>query len=212
MRARFAAASPSSSRRLGAALAISALAHALLSGLVKPGAAGHNAPEVSPGLSATISVRIAPSEPQLPTLAPDAGLEIATAAPLSDRKKMERPAPSTRAGTPSSAGPAEIPDPTYYSARELDVYPALAAALDLSRAPSNGSGDTRGRVVLRVLIDAGGRVDEVSVVEAEPPGLLGDDAVRSMRAARFKPALRNGRAVRSRIVVHVSYGAESSSQ
>ena len=209
------AASPSS-RRLAAALAISAFTHALFSALVRPGAGGRNAADVHAlRFPLTISARLAPPEPQLPPAASDLEHETAAAAESPpEQKKRERAVPSIRAAASKAptAGPAEIPDPTYYAARELDVYPALTAALDLRRASSNGAADMNGRVVLLVLIDAEGRVDDVSVVDAQPAGLFDEEAQRALRAVRFKPALKHGRAVKSRIHVHISYGAESTSR
>ena len=49
-------------------------------------------------------------------------------------------------------------------------------------------------------------VDDVSVVEAEPPGVFEGDARRAFLGARFNPALKDGRAVKARVLVHVSYG------
>ena len=102
-----------------------------------------------------------------------------------------------------------IPDPTYYPARQLDVYPALAGTLEV-RYP--GAADAKGRVLLLVLIDAAGLVDDVSVVESEAPGYLEDDARRALGAARFKPALRRGLPVKSRLLVEIDYGAQERTQ
>lgn len=154
--------------------------------------------------------------------------------PVSARPEMPPdPAPAAEAARPPSAptqppsdapaapGPAEGPsepsppveltsavDLTYYSARELDVqpralreivpeYPALADRRRLS-----------GTVRLQIELEADGRVRDVSVVSADPPGLFEDSAVTAFRAARFAPAQRKGRPVRARVLIEVVYDWE----
>jgi protein TonB len=106
----------------------------------------------------------------------------------------------------AGSGPAEIPDSTYYGARQLDVYPALASALDLPRPSELVSEASQGYVLLLVLIDATGVVDDVSIVEAQAPGITTERALAAMRAARFSPAVRSGRPVKSRVFVRLDYG------
>lgn len=106
----------------------------------------------------------------------------------------------------STTGMASAPDSTYYAARELDVYPALTAPLDLRDAPA--AAGMRGRVLLAVRIDAQGVVEEVSVVEAEPGGNFAVEAQRAFLFARFTPALKNGRAVKSRVLIRIDQGGE----
>jgi TonB family protein len=195
------------SRRFAAALVLSAFAHALFSTLPKPGAAGRSAEGYATRAPWIISARIVLPEPPIPIAAPDIDYEkAAQAAPVPDQKKRERPASPVNIGLPKgpSVGPAEIRDPTYYPARELDVYPALAAALDLR--PLNDARDLKGRALLLVLIDAQGLVDEVSVVEPGPAAQFEEAAKHALREARFTPALKHGRAVRSRILVDISIG------
>jgi protein TonB len=110
---------------------------------------------------------------------------------------------------PASTGPAEIPNPSYYAARELDVYPALLTALDLHYRDSAWAADVKGRVLLLVRIDANGIVEDVSVVEAEPAGYFEEQARRALASARFRPALKDGRAVKSRVEVEVNYASDT---
>lgn len=148
-------------------------------------------------------------------LAPEAHHEeVIAAAPPRSKAQPAQPAPAVAAATArprSGPGPAEIPDPTYYAARQLDVYPALAMALDLRYSAGAAAANAQGRVLLLVLIDANGAVDDVGIVESDPSGYFDDDARRAFLAARFKPALRNGRAVKSRVLVYVNYGMGESS-
>jgi hypothetical protein len=81
-------------------------------------------------------------------------------------------------------------DPNYYDARDLDVYPRPVVALDLERLDG-------GRYRFRLLIDEAGRVTAVE----------GESAQQALRAAlaatRFRPARRDGRAVKSRIEIEI---------
>jgi len=54
-----------------------------------------------------------------------------------------------------------------------------------------------GHVTLRLRIDATGRVEDVVVVEGEPPGVFDDAAMQTARRYRFTPARRGGEAVAS---------------
>jgi len=111
--------------------------------------------------------------------------------------------PATVAAAPRAEAPVALraPDRTYYPARELDAYPQPAQPLELDRLP--GAGGFR----LLLLIDEHGIVNDVSLVEAGAAVRL-DEALRAALAAtRFLPAQKDGRAVRSRIVLSVSFAA-----
>jgi protein TonB len=81
----------------------------------------------------------------------------------------------------------------------------LSGPLEFRGAPAGDSRDTTGRVLLRVDVSATGAVDAVTIVETDSASAFGEDARRALAFARFRPALKNGRAVRSRILVDVDY-------
>lgn len=56
-----------------------------------------------------------------------------------------------------------------------------------------------GAVVVRLHVDARGRVDDVVVVRATPPEVFDAVALRTARSYRFEPARKHGRAVPSTI-------------
>jgi TonB family protein len=60
-------------------------------------------------------------------------------------------------------------------------------------------------VVLRLLINERGTVDEVTVVRAEPIGVFEKSALAAFRGARFSPGMRYGAAVKSQLLVEVQY-------
>ena len=158
------------------------------------------------GASALVHICIAaallPGVPQRPGLpAPAIGARLV----LMERP-LEPPAPiagvSPRAAARQllgeAAAPARpVPELPFYAAEELDVLPRLLAALDLQRLENAAEGAEGIRVVLR--IDERGFVKDV---EISAPGRRAREALRAeLAAARFAPALKEGRAVRSRIVL-----------
>jgi periplasmic protein TonB len=204
----------SASTRFVAALFASALTHALLSSTVKPGSARGDLSGVAPVPAASqISARLVLPEVELasdPLVPPRDNVHVER--PVQKPQKTPRaasPAVSTEDNT-ASAGPAEVPDPTYYAARQLDIYPALVSALDIRVPGSATPADANGYVLLLVLIDATGVVENASIVEARPPGQFDEGARDALKSARFRPAMRQGRAVKSRVLIHVNYGAGDS--
>lgn len=102
---------------------------------------------------------------------------------------------------------ADVPllsDPAWYTARDLDVYPRALVPLDLSY-PATVDGETA-EVALLVKIDESGSVKDMTVVKVEPPGQLEESVLQALKAARFSPAERDGRAVRSQIVIKLRFG------
>ncbi len=62
-----------------------------------------------------------------------------------------------------------------------------------------------GTVTLLAMVDEYGKVTETAVVDAAPEGLFDESAQRALSRAAFSPAQRDGRNVRSRILVRVNY-------
>ena len=56
-----------------------------------------------------------------------------------------------------------------------------------------------------LLIDEFGVVNDASIVEAEPPGYFEEAALAVFRAARFSPAQKQGKPVKSRALLQVNY-------
>jgi protein TonB len=136
--------------------------------------------------------------------------ERAAASERTPAPRAERPV--TVASQPEAAGALpNAPDLTYYPAKQLDVYPRLLAPLDLKYRGKAAADGVSGRVRLLLLIDETGVVRDASVVEAEPPQYFEEDASHALIGAPFAPAYRNGRAVRSRVLIEVNYGVERGS-
>ncbi|MBZ0104370.1 MAG: TonB family protein [Sulfuricella denitrificans] len=121
------------------------------------------------------------------------------------------PAPPASAATPESSEPLpsiEMPlieDTKYYPAVEVDVHPSALQVIQ-PRYPDEAAGaSVAGSVVLVLLLDESGKVQALSVEEASPPGVFEQSAMDAFRNARFSPAQRNGRVVKSRVRIKVSY-------
>ena len=160
-----------------------------------------------------------PPEPR-PRLEPHA--PPAKAAPASSRTKppVERAAPAEEAGveraaaaappaTPIELPPVEMPllaDLTWYPARQLDIYPKLVSLVP-PRYPARADAEgVKGSVTLLIHIDENGLARELSVVEADPAGYEFEQAaMEAYGAARWVPAVKDARHVRSRVLVRVTF-------
>ena len=96
-------------------------------------------------------------------------------------------------------------DPTYYPAKQLDVHPVALHPITPQYPQAAAADNVEGEVTLLLLIDESGVVQEVSVVEAKPEGYFEESAIDSFRNARFAPAQKNGRDVKSRALIRVQY-------
>lgn len=131
--------------------------------------------------------------------------EDSPAQPVASRAEARaKPQPAV-APQSAAGGGIELPfvrDPTYYPVRQLDVYPQPLTPLKLDY-PATARAD--GRLLVLLLIDEFGIVNEASIVEAEPPGYFEEAALAVFRAARFSPAQKQGKAVKSRALLQVNY-------
>lgn len=183
-----------SRRRFGLALSVSLAVHWLVAG-DWPGSGSPRQETVIPQLQARITVRPETAAAILPS----AGRESLPApAPASSARFSDIAVVATARVAPETSG-AE-PGHHYYSAHELDRYPQPEAPLDFSAAKS---AITAGRVRLWLRIDHIGRVVDLAVVHAEPPGVFDTAARERLLQTRFAPASKDGRPVNSRILLEL---------
>jgi len=107
-------------------------------------------------------------------------------------------------GERSIEAPAPRPSTLYYTAHELDVYPALRQPLTFNWRSNSEPG---GWLTVGVTLNETGIVEDISMPDT---GLDRDveAAVReALRVARFTAAFKDGRAVKSRIFVRIPLGA-----
>ncbi len=110
--------------------------------------------------------------------------------------------------TPETLPPVEMPllaDRTWYPAAQLDVFPTALAPVRPAYPQAAADADAAGEVTLLLLIDETGRVHDSAVVDAQPANTFEEAALEAFRAARFRPAERDGRSVRSRVLVRVLF-------
>lgn len=113
-------------------------------------------------------------------------------------------APENNANLPSIEVPL-LEDPTYYPAQEVDVHPTALQVIQPFYPDEAASANAAGSVVLVLLLDESGKVQDLSVEEAYPPGMFDKSALDAFRNARFTPAQRHGRTVKSRVRIKVTY-------
>jgi protein TonB len=94
-------------------------------------------------------------------------------------------------------------DPSYYTARDLDRYPRPLAPFQIKRAAGEGAGEVR----LEILIDERGIVQDMTFARPAAPVRVEEALRAALAATRFLPAQKDGQAVRSRIVLSVSFAA-----
>lgn len=205
---------PPGLRRPLAAIWISFGLHAALIALVQvtsPGTQGDEGTVIEARLE---QVEAAPPVAAAPTLAP---AEADTALPATEVAPPAAPPVVTEAEAPASAGtpaasPATIRSPvdlTYYSTREVDVPPRALQDI-VPGYPVAAEREARtGTVRLRLKLEADGRVSDVEVIGADPPGLFEESARAAFAAARFSPAYRGGKPVRVQMMIEVAYDLEN---
>jgi TonB family protein len=136
-----------------------------------------------------------------PALAVDAALPpMAEALRVFSRRAAKSEPPGARRESAETK-----PETMYHSAREVDVR--AVPLTEIVPVNPDLSGQQSGRIVLRVLISAGGAVDNVLVVEAEPPTTFGQEILLPFKNARFLPARKAGIAVNSEMLIELRYGA-----
>jgi periplasmic protein TonB len=189
--------------RLAFALLASLALHTLL--VVRVG----QGPERPPS-SPVIRARLAPPsvEPGSPAAVTPAPVPSVVAEPLpgaiaaaplpGDAEPVAPPAPGTTPVEPERESVRLPLDLTYYPAAELDAYPVpvRAIAFEFPEAPG-------GWVLVETSIGETGQVDEATVLDADPAGLLDAPALEALRRTRFQPARRDGREVRSRVLIEL---------
>jgi len=196
-------------RRILIALGVSLLAHFLLVGHRGGSGAAHTAATVLKPLQARLEwmpeALPPPAEADIPPLItplitpipmPVTTLVTTVQPPVISPRRLPVTAPVAAVEPSPASAAASGPDLRFYLARELDRYPSPLTTLSLD----DGRG-TAGGVRLWVSIDQTGRVVDVAVIDADPPGEFEHLARERLLAMRFVPAERDGRPVKSRILL-----------
>ncbi len=131
----------------------------------------------------------------------------AQAAPAAAPQPAPEAAPATAAREPAAALTSAV-DLTYYSAREVDVHPRALGKPDPVYPADADRERVSGKVLLQLKLQADGRVSDIEVLSATPPGVFDESALQAFRKARFSPAQKNGRPVRALVQIEVVYDWE----
>lgn len=198
--------------RLRWALAVSVFSHLLFAAALVSEAPHRRAQIVG---AAPILVRLEPM-PRVPPAGP--AVADVEEFPI-PRRVDQRPAssvgvkpaarlPEVSAIKPKLATPPalpQIPDPTVYTARDLDSYPRPVVSLDFGRLLELSVETPHAEVRFELLIDEHGIVNDVTPAGPEAARLPGAKVRAALAATRFIPARKDGRAVKSRMLVSISY-------
>lgn len=209
-----------SATRFALALTVSVLLHAWLVAGIVPERAGRSLPPVARPLTAQLQPRAAapeskalperepvPADPEqaVPTrshLEPPAEREPTSATQPS---RVAPPAFATADPALSQVLPVPQADDTYYAAPDLDVYPMPQLPLRFEYPKRAARERLGGRVSAMLSLSESGIVDDVAIVAGEPPGYFEDVVRAALRASHFTPARKDGRDVRSRILIKVDF-------
>jgi protein TonB len=97
-------------------------------------------------------------------------------------------------------------DALYYSVDEVDRRAISLSPINPRSPTTESSGDARGgRITLRIKIDENGVVNEIVVIGADPPGVFDGLSIEAMKRTRFKPAEKDGKAVKSQMQFSLAF-------
>ncbi|MES2366328.1 MAG: TonB family protein [Pseudomonadota bacterium] len=166
-------------------------------------------PVVEPEKPPLEPTRAAPPKPVPPAPAPNASaaVQAETASPpalSTGISAAANPVPQPNSVLPAVNVPLLV-DPTYYTAKQLDVQPRALAAINPVYPQGAVARGTAGWVTLKLKLDEYGKVEDVEVSDASPPGIFDQSALDAFRNAHFAPAQKDGRAVKSLVQIKVRY-------
>jgi protein TonB len=148
-----------------------------------------------------------PAAPPPPSETPAAPVRPAELAPAAQSPEPAAAPPAVRTPAPLVTMTSSV-DLTYYSARDVDVPPHALREIEPEYPYAADRQRQSGKVRLQLKLEADGRVSDVDVVSATPPGLFEESAVKAFQQARFVPAQKNGRPVRALVLIEVVYDWE----
>lgn len=144
----------------------------------------------APASRISASAKATPGATPMP-IAPVA-TETSTSAPLA----LSSEPPAAQPGIVSAD--TGLSDPTYYPIEQLDEPPRLLGGIRQVYPARARNAGIEGFVILSLLINERGDVDEIQVVKSQPIGFFEESAIATLRGQHFTPAIKQGLAVRSR--------------
>ena len=143
-------------------------------------------------------------EVEMPTRAGELQVRLAQATLLA---QADRPVtvPPARAKAPAPRESGILTLPRYYKGSELSVRPAPLGPIEPKPAAQSAAASAAGKVLARILINESGAADRVIIESAEPAGVFDESVVSAFGAARYRPGVLSGRAVKSQMLVEVTF-------
>lgn len=189
-------------RRLGGCVLAVMLAHAAV--LVATQTPGDVSP--SPARSGAVQVRLLPSEAAAPTPATERAAAVAQPAAVLERADSSPPASRVDAvpASPEAGEPSADAELVYLPRAALTVGPKARSPVTVSYPAFDGEADTYTGEFELFIDDHGGVVRVVSA-NPELPGILVGAVREAFLSAAFSPGERQGRPVRSRIRIEVTF-------
>ena len=167
-----------------------------------------NTPEAAPAESPLL--KPSKTAESLPVAKPEIAPPVQAAPPAQTPPSQTVPPTETASPTPAVASIPAVAitssvDLTYYSARDVDVHPrALHEVVPAYPAEADRQ-RVSGKLRLQLKLQADGRVSDIEVLSATPPGVFEESALQAFREARFSPAQKKGRPVRALVQIEVVY-------
>lgn len=121
------------------------------------------------------------------------------------REAVAKTAPGMEQSAAQPPALPRVPDLTVYTARDLDSYPSPVFPLDVERLAERAAGLPPAGVRFELLIDEQGVVNDIAFSESGLSGQLESQLRAVIAATRFIPARKDGRAVKSRVMLSVSF-------
>ena len=199
--------------RFQLALAGSALFHLLIAAALVSESPQRNVQDAS---AAPITVRLNAPQAGVPVIEtageePLKPRQPGRGAVISESSRRDALLPSVSAGPQDAVQPRALPraaDPIVYAARDLDSYPRPAVPLDLERFADRAAGIPPAGIRFELIIDEHGIVNHVAHLDVGTPGILESELRTAIAASRFIPARKDGRPVKSRVLISVDFRAE----
>lgn len=160
-------------------------------------------PAVKAAISALTQKQIEYPLPKLET-APTPPAEKSPDPELKPERAAAVPPLESRSALPGVEVPL-IEDPTFYPAKQIDVQPKALAPVNPVFPDKAANDNLSGEATLLLLIDEAGKVRDLAVVDAKPEGYFEESALNAFRNTRWVPAQKDGRIVKSRVMIRVRY-------
>ena len=169
-------------------------------------------PELVPSVTAEALPLLPPEPAPVPrdppgSSAPPAAVVQPAAAAAAGQAGVSMPA----VAAPTAAITSAV-DLTYYSVRELDVQPRALREIIPDYPADADRQRLSGKVRVLLKLEADGRVSDVGIVSAMPPGVFEEATLEAFQNVRFAPAQKNGLPVRARVLIEVVYDWEGRSR